>query len=227
MHFVSASYDQTFGRMKRLQHLLKRIEFDAMDSDDGKKIVKEYSVYAVVIVTIAYVYCREKIFQKLLELYRKYDAEKVKLLEEYRNVFCEIIEFQSVVNVLKEGNQMNRKKTFVFADKRTDELLAKEIAVKYDREDVVIFASKCLANISALKCVAVWEGILPELISVEQDKLYSNYEQVIAYGNQAEEFIKLFQETDVPVTWYVEDGYRSIVTYSKNIIFMESVHLNK
>lgn len=202
LHSAYASYSETFQKMRRLKHLLKRVEFDVANSEDEEKLVKEYSVYAAAIMMLAYVYCREKVFGKLIELYQKYDKKKAELFSQYRKILLKKAEQSSGIEILKEGQFIMGQKTLVFVNELTD-LFLKEVLIKqYDQENIIIFTQKCPAELSELKYASVWKGILPELICREQERLYLDYEQVIVYGKQMEEFVKLFHGTEVPVTWY-------------------------
>lgn len=217
LHLAHASYAETFERMKRLKHLLKRMEFDAANSEDEEELVNEYSVYAAVIIMIAYVRCRKKVFEKLAKLYQKHDKKKAGLFIRYENIFFKKAEAQSGIEILKEGHFITGQKMLVIVEKVTDLFLSQELIKRYDKENVVIFTKECLAELSELKYAAVWQGILPELICMEQDRLYLDYEQIIVYGNQMEEFVKLFYATDVSVMWYLEEKYLGCITYTDNI----------
>lgn len=223
LHSAHALYAETFLRMKRLKHLLKRMEFGVLSSADEEELVNEYSIYASAIIMLAYVRCSKEVFEKLIKLYQKYDKTKAELFLRYQRFFCQKNRISSGIKILKEGHFIAGQKSLVFTEKLTDAFLKEVSRMQYDKENVVIFVKESLVEVTEIKHAAIWQGILPELICQEQDRLYLDYEQVIVYGKQLEEFVKLFYATDVPVTWYIEEEHLVGTAYTENIQCVEMV----
>lgn len=84
--------ESTLKHLRRLKHLLKRIEYDAgIQKDILKEITEGYSVYAICMVCIGYCKNREKVCECirsfLLEIHVEIKTEEMLLLESIRKLY--------------------------------------------------------------------------------------------------------------------------------------------
>lgn len=50
-----------------------------------------------------------------------------------------------------------------------------------------------------------------------QEKIYKNYNSADIYGEDMEDFVKIFHKTQIPVVWHISETIRSGIKYSANI----------
>ena len=72
-------------------------------------------------------------------------------------------------------------------------------------------------DIGIVQRAMVLTGNAVKLVWQKQEKLYNDYCKVDIFGNDLEEYIKIFHNTSVPVVWHVKNGYHGTITYSNNI----------
>ena len=68
-----------------------------------------------------------------------------------------------------------------------------------------------------VKHAMVVEGNITKLIWQEQEKIYYSYSKVDIYGEELEEYVKIFQNTQIPVRWHIKGRYKETIKYSLNI----------
>lgn len=210
------SYREVYARFQHLRHLIKRVEFQ--HGDLGKictELMRDYSVCAVVTVILVYGMWRRELYDKLLSVYKKYDRKQYQEFLRYQTLFAD--------NGIhgESGMSETEKKCFVMMKIREGGMdsEAEKRLMQYDKVDYTVFTELPVGEeySISLKNAHHLCGNIVNLVPEQQDKLYSDYSEVLIYGNEMEEYVKLYQDTDIPVTWYTEDGYTGSISYSDNI----------
>lgn len=210
-------YREADAKLSHLKHLVKRVEFNHGDfAKNAAELMRDYSICAIATVILAYGVRRKTVYDRLLSAYKKYDRKQYQELLQYGNLFKdnEICERKDMPEAEKRCFIIVKISDGEKGDKQIEKLL-----FQYDKADNMIFTELPFGK----ECGIVFKnaghlyGNIVNLISEQQDKLYSDYREVHIYGSEMEEYVKLYHDADVSVIWYAEDGYTGSVSYSDNI----------
>lgn len=211
------SYQQVYSRFQHVRHLIKRVEFEHGNfAENAAELMRDYSICAIATVILAYGVRRKTVYDRLLSAYEKYDRKQYQELWQYGNLFKD--------NEICERKDMSEaeKRCFIIvklSDGEKGDKQIEKLLFQYDKADNMIFTELPFGK----ECGIVFKnaghlyGNIVNLISEQQDKLYSDYREVHIYGSEMEEYVKLYHDADVSVIWYAEDGYTGSVSYSDNI----------
>lgn len=221
------TYLNVYYHFLHLRHLLQRIEFAYGDIETNfKEIEQNYSTYAVSVMIITYSFDSKKMYQCMLGLYKKYNNVMYQQFVKYAKIFAKDRQWEQAIKVIKCGKRENSKKQLIVVSELTTDIWDKFLK-KYDIEVKCIFTEKVESNfdIGLVQHARVLQGNVVKLVYQEQEKIYTNYVKAEIYGNDLEEYVKIFHNTPIPVIWYVKDGYRGVITYSENITISEWINL--
>lgn len=208
------SYQVVYQRVMQLRHLLQRIELQNNNIEMYyTEIQQNYSAYAVFLLITVYSYNEDLVYNSLLEWYKKNDNRKYFEFKEFKRIF-----WKNKQSNLKSGEEKKEdKKTLIILNKLTKEVLT-TVLNKYDSAASCICAQETDSNIDISEWSILKEKSANLLVSSQQERLYVDYDKVEIYGNELQEYVKIFHNTHVPVVWYVEDDYNGTHCYSENII---------
>lgn len=209
------SYQQVYARLLHVRHLIKRVEFG--QGDFGAictELMRNYSACAVATVILVYGGQRRTIYDRLLPVYKKYDRKQYQEFLQYRNLFADS-------EICEEGAHdipAVEKRCFIIAKLNSEE----KMFLQYDKESYTVFmetsfGEECSIVFKNASCLG---GNIINLLQEQQDKLYTDYRKVHIYGSEQEEYVKLYHDTDIPVIWHTEDGFKGSFKYSDNIKIM-------
>lgn len=212
-------YKEVYMRFSKLRHLIKRIEFLHGDVyESGKELIENYSTYAVVAVILTYVKDGKRLYEKISSLYERYDKKQYYEFCEYQKFFADEKKDRKKALVIKESesDEIGNKRLILI--ETLGEAQINEIVSQYDKEGETIFAENySQAALGQIKRARVLNGNVVKLVAELQDSLYTDYKSLVIYGNNMEEYIKLYHETEIPVIWYVTGQYNGTFPYSDNI----------
>lgn len=192
-------------RFHHLRHLIKRIMFEMGKYEaNAVELIQNYSVYAVAIALDAYE--QEKTYETIRKVYQTYDAANY-------NVF---LQYEKGIGKEQECSPIEGKKTLIIL-RTLPENARDEIGVTYLVENGNENYKKRLKN-SEILCKTV-----VRFIAEEQDRLYYKYKKVIIFGNEWEEYVKIFYNTDIPVYWYTNNHFQGNIHYGKNIYIQDTL----
>lgn len=212
------NFDEMLASVRRLRHLLKRIEFGCEQVEDISYLTKGYSVYSVAMLTMVYAYKRKELYRKLLEIYKQDKPEDFEVLKHMEDAFSANGKLEPHLMWLKGPKEtfQGKKKLVIiqkldkqgfFSFKENEDMMNSMILTEDYTEEILV----------ELKKAEIVCGNAVKLVADMQEKLYSDFEKVVVYGESMEEYVKIFHNTDIRVTWYVTEGYHSSVKYSANI----------
>lgn len=218
IYIKGESFEELMTRFRRLKHLAKRIEFGCENEFDGAEISRKYSVYATAVIIMTYAYRRRKLYEQILELYKKKDEQKYSTFKRLAQIFEADNIGHSFLQHLKKGFvEYDTQKRLVII-KSLDEETVIGIKEKEDRQNTTLFFERYTnAALEQLYRAEAVCGTAEQLVTDMQDRLYIDYCEVKIYGENMEEYVKVFHNTDVPVLWYVGQKDNCALKYSKNI----------
>ena len=212
-------FQDVYSDFLQLRHLLQRIEFGYGDVElNFKEIEQKYSTYAVSVVIIAFAHNAKMLYQRLLELYRNSCNIKYGEFLKYQKIFETESHWEQGLEIVKDVNELQIKRKLVIISELTNETW-KSVLKIHDKEDTCIMTESIDKNfdIGIVQQAMVLTGNAVKLVWQKQEKLYNDYCKVDIFGNDLEEYIKIFHNTSVPVVWHVKNGYHGTITYSNNI----------
>ncbi len=216
-------YQHIYARFRTLRHLIKRIEFESGDdSENGRNIAKNYSVYAVAVMILTYTYNKKELYKKLLEIYADFDEEKHRQFLGYQKFFVEAFKEKSQL-VLKENSVCFPGERILVMIKKLEGQNAVEFIREYDNVQSVIFVEEYDSELlKQIKKAEVLQATVVKLVAERQERLYEEYRKIIIYGNDMEEYVKLYHDTEIPVVWKTSNGFCGHTRYSRNIIICDN-----
>lgn len=212
-------FQDVYSDFLQLRHLLQRIEFGYGDVElNFKEIEQKYSTYAVSVVIIAFAHNAKMLYQRLLELYKNSCNIKYGEFLKYQKIFETESHWEQGLEIVKDVNELQIKRKLVIISELTNETW-KSVLKIHDKEDTCIMTESIDKNfdIGIVQQAMVLTGNAVKLVWQKQEKLYNDYCKVDIFGNDLEEYIKIFHNTSVPVVWHVKNGYHGTITYSNNI----------
>ncbi|WP_075721641.1 glycosyltransferase family protein [Roseburia sp. 499] len=222
----------TLDYLRRLKHLLKRIEYNAQIDDEVlSEIIENYSVYAICIVCISYCRKRKRVYETLLSFCRIHGKE-----QEERELFSfqEVMTEQQSIEVKHMQPLIVRDESWEKSGQEQVLLIVNSIARQTPK--AFELCQKLRKQYDIFLVVQQYDAdILEELDQMHietfyleqpmhmmwdmKDKLYKQFKEVIIVGDNMERFVEQWHRTHVPVKWYVSgekvEGRRE---YSENIL---------
>lgn len=222
---------ETLNNLRRLKHLLKRIEYDAGITDDILcEITEKYSVYAICIVCISYCQERRKVYETLLAFYQRNKLEQEerdilpfqKVMTEHRS-----IEIQHMVPLIvkdSEWKKTGEEQVLLIVDcmeTQTKKLfeLCHELKERYEVCLVVQqYDADILEELDQMHIETFYLEQSMHLVWDMKDKLYKQFTEVVVVGDDMERIVEQWYRTHIPVKWYVSsEKLERITGYSENI----------
>ena len=219
----------TLNHLRRLRHLLKRVEYNAgIQEDNLREIIEGYSMYAICIVSISYCKNRKKIYESLRKyLCAKNIKVKEMLLLEQINKEETGLERQNMVPlVLREENwkEVSQKQVLIVADvvgKQNEKVLELCRNMKKNYEVCLVvqqYEEDVLQELDQMHIETFYMEQPMYLIWDMKDTFYRQFEEVLIVGADMKRIVEQWHRTDVPVKWYVDKKQvQGATTYSNNI----------
>lgn len=230
---------ETLNHLRRLKHLLKRIEYKAGVVEYSlAEITQKYSVYAMCIVCISYCRNRKMVYEAILAYCGENGLEREKSL---------MLQFQEMVKAPSHIQPLHMC-TLVAPDSEWKE--------KHEREQVLFLAENLEKDSDMLLkmcdtfreqyriCLVVQQCDIESNIDILQqldqrhietfcaeqpmylvwdmrEKLYQAFTKVFVLGKEMEPMVEKWHGTHIPVYWYMEkDEMKEVTGYSDNIILL-------
>lgn len=212
-----------YMKLNHLRHLVKRVEFSRNVFETQKKeLVNSYSPCAVLAVVLSYGCYKRRLAERILEIYRGYDDKKYREFAQFKSS-VRIAEQDKMADLMiKESNKGDKTGKNLVVAKSLEKLQAQEVLEACDKPDYDIIIEKdpsippeCSLNI--IKNANVLCGNALYFVMYYQDKIYQYYQSVDIYGEDMEDFVRIFYRTQIPVVWHISEAICSGITYSANI----------
>lgn len=219
IYYKGMTYSEVYYRFLHLRHLLQRIEFlHGNKFENFKEIESDYSTYAVAVMIIAFAYNSRKVYKSMLKWYEERAKGKYQEFLKYIKIFDKERMWKPALDILKNGEKINGKRHLIVTSALTSDSW-NLILKKYDTDEGCIFVEKKKNDfdMDVVKHAMVVEGNITKLICQEQEKIYYSYSKVDIYGEELEEYVKIFQNTQIPVRWHIKGRYKETIKYSLNI----------
>lgn len=222
----------TLNGLRKLKHLLKRLEYDAGDRNENIiEIIDNYSIYAICIVCISYCEDRRKVYEKILSFCKERD-----LCSEYDSMLM-------FNNIMTEQNNagIQHMQYLITRDDTWTEYFEEKVLFIIDNIswettvtlDLLQRFSECyqicliVRNYDAdmlQKLDEMHIEILymqqPQYLSWDmQEKLYNEFKEVIVIGDDMDIVVEQWHSTHVKVSWYISQQKKvEKKEYSENIL---------
>ena len=206
----------TLAYLRRLKHLLKRIEYDARVTEDIlHEIIEKYSVYAICIVCISYCQERRKVYETLVDFCRRNDfrqEESELCLFQKAMTEQQGIEVQHMIPLIvkdSEWETTREERALLIVDcmdKQTSKLfeLCYELKKRYEVCLVVRqYEEDILEQLDQMHIETFYLEQSMHLVWDMKDKLYKQFAEVVIVGKNMERIVDQWYRTHVPVKWYV------------------------
>ena len=211
-------FEELLLKFKKLRRIIKRMEFDSAGEEEEEGLVRNYSVYAAAIVVMIYAYKRSWLYAKILAVYEKKDIKKYNIYKCMEKAFETDGSLHTFLRCLKDTPEESSEKHKLVILKNLDEETIVFTKGNWDKNNTVIlietYSRKALEQMKEARVLC---GTVVKLVMDMQDKLYTDYSEVIIYGRDMEEYVKVYHNTDVPVIWIRGTGDGCVPKYSKNI----------
>ncbi len=221
--------ESTLNHVRRLRHLLKRVEYKVgVQEDSLREIIENYSIYAICMISISYCENRKRIYENI----RKYLQEKnVKikemfLLEQMGRETSELAMRNMCPLILREEDwkKVSEKQVLIVADfiGQQSEKVIELCRTMKEQYEVCLVVQQYEENVlQELDQIQIETFYMPQqiyLIWDMKDKLYWQFEEVIVIGDHMKRIVEQWHRTDVSVKWYVDKKtVESAAVYSNNI----------
>lgn len=230
---------KTLQHLRRLKHLLKRIEYKAGEAEYSIAEIKEkYSLYAICIVCIGYCQNRKMIYERILTYYRengyKEEAEKLFQFREKMTapVNMEALYMCTLVAPDDGWREEREKEQILFLTENLEKdrdillkmcdtfraqygicLVVQQYEMARDAEVLQQLDEKHIETFCAQQPMhLVWDM---------REKLYQAFHKVVVFGSEMEPVVEKWHRTHIPVYWYMEkDKIEEITGYSDNIMLL-------
>lgn len=219
----------TLNHLRRLRHLLKRVEYNAgIQEDNLREIIEGYSMYAICIVSISYCKNRKKIYESLRKyLCAKNIKVKEMLLLEQINKEETGLERQNMVPlVLREENwqKVSQKQVLIVADvvgKQNEKVLELCRNMKKQYEVCLVvqqYEEDVLQELDQMHIETFYMEQPMYLMWDMKEKLFRQFEEVLVVGADMKCIVEQWHRTNIPVKWYVDKKQvQGATKYSNNI----------
>lgn len=221
----------TLEHLRRLKHLLKRIEYEAEINDEIlSEITEKYSVYALCIVCVGYCQERKRVYETLVDFYQRHGLKQEerailplqKMMTGHRGI--EIQYMTPLVVKDSEWKKDREEQVLLIVDsisKQTPEVfeLCHKLRAQYEVWLVVQqYDANILEELDQMHIETFYLEQPMHLVWDMKDKLYKQFSEVVIVGEHMEQFVEQWYRTHVPVKWYVSaEKMESVTGYSENI----------
>lgn len=223
--------ESTLNNIRRLKHLLKRIEYDAgVEEENIREIVDNYSVYAICIVCISYCRERKKIYEKIVGFCASHDLKQQQsdmtmfqdVMTEQRNI--DIQHMQQLIVRDKDWKESGEKQVLLIADRiggQTTKVmrLCRELSEQYKVCLVVQqYEAEILEQLDEMHIETFFMKQPQHLVWDMKDKLYKEFVEIHIVGDSMDRIVEQWHRTHIPVRWYVsQEKPEAEQEYSDNI----------
>lgn len=219
----------TLEHLRRLKHLLKRIEYKAEINDEIlSEITEKYSVYALCIVCVGYCQERKRVYETLVDFYQRYGLKQEDILPFQKTMTGHrSIEIQHMIPLVVKDSEWKKtrdEQVLLIVDsisKQTPEVfeLCHKLKVQYEVCLVVQqYDADILEELDQMHIETFYLEQPMHLVWDMKDKLYKQFAEVVIVGEHMEQFVEQWYRTHVPVKWYVSaEKMEKIAGYSENI----------
>ena len=212
-------FQDVYNNFLQLRHLLQRMEVGYGDVElNFKEIEQKYSTYAVSVVIIAFAYNSKLLYHCLLESYKNSCNTKYSEFLKYQKIFEVKPRLEQGLEIVRDASELQKKQQFVIISELTNEMW-KTVLKIHDKKDACIMTENIDRNfdMGIVQQAMVLTGNVVKLVCQKQETLYKDYYKVEIYGNDLEEYVKIFHNTPISVVWHVKNGYQGAIKYSNNI----------
>lgn len=228
-HICQKDAESTLNHLRRLRHLLKRVEYNAGKQEDNLwEIIEGYSMYAICIVSISYCKNRKKIYESLQKYVfaKNIKVRELFLLEQINKEETDLERPHMCPLVLPEEDwkKVSEKQVLIVADtvgeqnKKVLELCRNMkkhyevcLVVQQYEEDV-------LQELDQMHIETFYMEQPMYLIWDMKDTFYRQFKEVLVAGADMKRIVEQWHRTDVPVKWYVDKKQvQGATKYSNNI----------
>lgn len=228
-HICQEDAESTLNHVRRLRHLLKRVEYHVGSQEDSlQEITENYSLYAIFMVSISY--CKNK--KRICEGIQKYFQEKnitgkeMFLLEQMKQE-TPGLEMENVSPLIlreEDWKKVSEKQVLIVADvvgKQKEKVLELCRNMKKHYQVCLVvqqYEEDVLQELDQMHIETFYMEQPMYLIWDMKDTFYRQFEEVLVVGADMKRIVEQWHRTDVPVKWYVDKKQvQGATTYSNNI----------
>ena len=228
-HICQKDAESTLNHLRRLRHLLKRVEYNAGKQEDNlREIIEGYSMYAICIVSISYCKNRKKIYESLQKYVfaKNIKVRELFLLEQINKEETDLERPHMCPLVLPEEDwkKVSKKQVLIVADtvgKQNKKVL--ELCRNMKKHYVVClvvqqYEEDVLQELDQMHIETFYMEQPMYLIWDMKDTFYRQFKEVLVVGADMKRIVEQWHRTDVPVKWYVDKKQvQGATKYSNNI----------
>lgn len=228
-HICQKDAESTLNHLRRLRHLLKRVEYNAGKQEDNlREIIEGYSMYAICIVSISYCKNRKKIYESLQKYVfaKNIKVRELFLLEQINKEETDLERPHMCPLVLPEEDwkKVSGKQILIVADtvgKQNKKVLELCRNIKKHYEVCLVvqqYEEDVLQELDQMHIETFYMEQPMYLIWDMKDTFYRQFEEVLVVGADMKRIVEQWHRTDVPVKWYVDKKQvQGATKYSNNI----------
>lgn len=231
MRIYKGNKIDTLNGLRKLKHLLKRLEYDAGDrSENIIEIIDNYSIYAICIVCISYCEDRRKVYEKILSFCKERDfCSEYDSMLMFNNIMTEqnnacIQHMQYLITRDDNWTEYFEEKVLFIIDNISCETIVTLDLLQRFSECYQIclivrnYDADMLQKLDGMHIETLYMQ-QPQYLSWDmQEKLYNEFKEVIVIGDDMDIVVEQWHRTHVKVNWYVSDEKLKVnCDYSENI----------
>lgn len=228
-HICQKDAESTLNHLRRLRHLLKRVEYNAGKQEDNlREIIEGYSMYAICIVSISYCKNRKKIYESLQKYVfaKNIKVRELFLLEQINKEETDLERPHMCPLVLPEEDwkKVSGKQILIVADtvgKQNKKVLELCRNMKKHYEVCLVvqqYEEDVLQELDQMHIETFYMEQPMYLIWDMKDTFYRQFKEVMVVGADMKRIVEQWHRTDVPVKWYVDKKQvQGATKYSNNI----------
>ena len=228
-HICQKDAESTLNHLRRLRHLLKRVEYNAGKQEDNlREIIEGYSMYAICIVSISYCKNRKKIYESLQKYVfaKNIKVRELFLLEQINKEETDLERPHMCPLVLPEEDwkKVSGKQILIVADtvgKQNKKVLELCRNMKKHYEVCLVvqqYEEDVLQELDQMHIETFYMEQPMYLIWDMKDTFYRQFKEVLVVGADMKRIVEQWHRTDVPVKWYVDKKQvQGATKYSNNI----------
>ncbi len=228
-HICQKDAESTLNHLRRLRHLLKRVEYNAGKQEDNlREIIEGYSMYAICIVSISYCKNRKKIYESLQKYVfaKNIKVRELFLLEQINKEETDLERPHMCPLVLPEEDwkKVSKKQILIVADtvgKQNKKVLELCRNMKKHYEVCLVvqqYEEDVLQELDQMHIETFYMEQPMYLIWDMKDTFYRQFKEVLVVGADMKRIVEQWHRTDVPVKWYVDKKQvQGATKYSNNI----------
>lgn len=228
-HICQKDAESTLNHLRRLRHLLKRVEYNVGKQEDNlREIIEGYSMYAICIVSISYCKNRKKIYESLQKYVfaKNIKVRELFLLEQINKEETDLERPHMCPLVLPEEDwqKVSEKQVLIVADvvgKQKEKVLELCRNMKKHYEVCLVvqqYEEDVLQELDRMHIETFYMEQPMYLIWDMKDTFYRQFKEVLVVGADMKRIVEQWHRTDVPVKWYVDKKQvQGATKYSNNI----------